>query len=95
MKITDSTVVSQNPAQAPNSILTIEEVARELKCSRSHVYNIINNQVPGVKPMPVICLGRKKLVRRGALEAWKVANETNALNDATLGREPVVNTVGA
>src|SRR2546422_468478 len=57
MKITDSTVVSenaaavsQNPAQAPNSILTIEEVARELKCSRSHVYNIINNQVPGVKP---------------------------------------------
>ena len=94
MKITDSTVVSQNPAQAPNSILTIEEVARELKCSRSHLYNIINGRVPGVKPMPVICLGRKKLVRRGALEAWKVASETNAL-DATLGREPVVNTVGA
>ena len=44
--------------------------------------------------MPAICLGRKKLVRRGALEAWKVANESNVL-DATLAPEPVINTVDA
>ena len=95
MKLTDPTVVSQNPVQAADSFLTIEEVACELRCSRSHVYNIINGQVRGVKPLPTICLGRKKLVRRGAFETWKVASETNALDDATLGREPVVNTVGA
>jgi excisionase family DNA binding protein len=94
MKTTEPTPASQNAVASANSILTIEEVARELKCSKSHVYNINNGRVPGVKPMPTICLGRKKLVRRGALDAWKVANETNAL-DATLGDEPVVNTVGA
>ena len=94
MKITDSAIDSRSAVSSANSVLTIEEVARELKCSRSHVYNIINGRVPGVKPMPAICLGRKKLVRPAALEAWKVANETNALG-ATLGREPVVNTVDA
>ena len=77
-----------------DSILTIDEVALELKCSRSHVYNLINSRVPGVKPLPVIALGRKKLVRREALEVWKLANETNPLG-ASLAAEPNINTVDA
>ena len=94
MKVIDCVSTSPSMAASTDSILTIEQVAQALKCSKSHVYNIINGRVPGVKPLPVICLGRKKLVRRAALEAWKLANELNSI-DATLGREPVVNTVGA
>ena len=94
MKVIDCVSTSPSMADSTDSILTIEQVAQELKCSKSHVYNIINGRVPGVKPLPVIYLGRKKLVRRAALEAWKLANELNSI-DATLGREPVVNTVGA
>src|SRR5689334_16327870 len=81
-------------SNSADSILTVDEVARELHCSRSHLYNIINGAVGGVRPLPVICLGRKKLIRRSALEAWKLANEANTL-DATLGGEPVINTVDA
>jgi len=56
-------------------------------------YNILKNRVPGISPLPHIALGRKKLVRRAALEAWKRVNENNA--SATLGTEPVINTVDA
>ena len=83
-----------NPSNPLGSVLTIPEVATELRCSRSHVYNILNNRVPGVCPLPFIGLGRKKLVRRAALEAWKLASENNGL-DATLAPGPEVNTVGA
>ena len=76
-----------------DSVLTIPEVAADLRCSRSHVYNILKNRVPGISPLPHIALGRKKLVRRAALEAWKRVNENNA--SATLGTEPVINTVDA
>ena len=99
MKVTDanSTHVSQTAISSTDSILTVEQVARELKCSKSHVYNIINNRVAGVKPLPVICLGRKKLVRRSSFEAWKRVNEANTLGalDATIGAEPEINTVDA
>jgi len=95
MKVIDCVSTSPSMAASTDSILTIEQVAQGLKCSKSHVYNIINGRVPGVKkPLPVICLGRKKLVRRAALEAWKLANELNSI-DATLAAEPVINTVDA
>ncbi len=79
---------------ATDPVLTVTEVARELKCSKAHVYNLINNRVRGVKPLPTISLGRKKLVRRRSFEAWKRANEANTLGDI-LVTEPEINTVGA
>jgi excisionase family DNA binding protein len=75
-------------------VLTVQEVARELKSSKSHVYNLINGKVTGVLPLPVISLGRKKLIRRRAFEAWKLANEAN-VPGAILNAEPVFNTVDA
>lgn len=57
-----------------NSVLTVVEVARELRCSRAHVYHAINGKVPGVYPLPAISLGRRRLIRRSTLEAWKQAN---------------------
>ena len=79
---------------AIDNVLTVDEVAQELKCSKSHVYNLINNRVAGVKPLPTISLGRKKLIRRSAFEAWKRANEANGLG-GTLPAEPNINTVDA
>ena len=60
-------------------ILTIPEVAEDLRCSKAHVYNIVNGKVPGVRRLPVIVLGRRKLVRRASLERWKCANEQGGL----------------
>ena len=56
-------------------ILTVEEVAVELRCSKAHVYNAIAGKVDGVYPLPAISMGRRKLVRRRALEQWIRMNE--------------------
>jgi len=76
-----------------DEILTAAEVAAELRCSKAHVYNTIAGKVEGVSPLPAICMGRRKLVRRSALEEWKRANE-NAGPDGNMGSSSAVNTVG-
>jgi excisionase family DNA binding protein len=58
-----------------SEILSIPEVAKNLRCSKAHVYNAINGKVSGVSRLPAIAMGRKKLVRRASFEAWKQANE--------------------
>jgi len=71
----DSNTVS---SPQPPSVLTIEEVAHELKCSKAHVCNLLNGRVRGATPLPCICLGRRKLVRKSSLEHWLRNNEHNA-----------------
>lgn len=56
-------------------ILTAEDVASELRCSKAHVYNVINGKVTNVSRLPSICVGRRKLIRRSSLERWKSLNE--------------------
>jgi len=70
-----------------NQVLTVAEVAEELRCSKAHVCNIINGKVVGVLRLPVICLGRRRLVRRETLEEWKKANEMRQL-DGNIGPSP-------
>lgn len=65
-------------SQEHDAILTVDEVAANLRCSKAHVYNTINGKVPGISPLPVIGMGRRKLVRRNALEQWKRDNEHTA-----------------
>jgi hypothetical protein len=65
---------------AGDEILTVAEVAIELRCSRAHVYNAIAGKVEGVRPLPAISMGRRKLVRRSSLEVWKRENETGILS---------------
>jgi predicted DNA-binding transcriptional regulator AlpA len=60
-----------------DSILTAKEVAAELRCSKAQVYRLMNGAVPSVRPIPTLPLGRKKVVMRSSLEAWKLANEQN------------------
>lgn len=64
-----------------DAILTVPEVAADLRCSKPHVYNAINGKVPGVSVLPAITMGRRRLVRRSSLERWKVDNERNQSAD--------------
>lgn len=61
--------------EARDEILTAADVAADLRCSKAHVYNVINGKVAGVTPLPAIAMGRRRLVRRSSLERWKGANE--------------------
>ena len=62
-----------------DEILTVAEVAIELRCSKAHVYNAISGKLGGVQ-LPAISMGRRKLVRRSSLELWKRENETRILS---------------
>jgi excisionase family DNA binding protein len=76
-----------------DEILTVAEVAIELRCSKAHVYNAIAGKVEGVSALPAISMGRRKLVRRGALEQWKKLNETGG-GDANMASSSAIDTVG-
>ena len=67
---TDSGVIDRE-----HGILTVIEVARELRCSKSHVSNLIRGKVPGVQPLPSVPLGRRRLVRKSSLHEWIRTNE--------------------
>jgi len=62
-----------------NEILTAKEVADELRCSKAQVYKLMNGEVKERTVLPHLALGRKKVVRRASLEAWKRANEIGAI----------------
>jgi len=59
----------------PDGVLTVDEIANELRCSKAHVYNAINGKVSGVSALRVIQMGRRVLVRRSSFEIWKKENE--------------------
>jgi hypothetical protein len=71
-------------------VLTIPEVAAELRCSKAHVYNVINGKVTGVSSLPAIPMGRRKLVLRSTLDRWKCANERGRIENAILAPSPKV-----
>ena len=56
-------------------ILTVRDVALELRCSVDHVYHVINGKVKNVSRLPAIAMGRRKLIQRDSLEEWKKSNE--------------------
>src|SRR5580704_2048652 len=55
---------------APLALLTINEVARELRCSRAHLYNVLAGKVESLPPLPVFHIGRRAYIRRAQLQAW-------------------------
>jgi excisionase family DNA binding protein len=56
-------------------VLTVRDVALELRCSVDHVYRVINGKVKYVSRLPAIPIGRRKLIQRDTLEDWKKTNE--------------------
>jgi hypothetical protein len=77
----------QNPG-----ILTADEIAAELRCSKAQAYRLMNGAVAGINPLPTIALGRKRVVMRSSFEAWKRANEQNRV---TVTGDSEVNAVDA
>jgi excisionase family DNA binding protein len=60
---------------AHHSVLTVPEVARELRCSKAHVHHLISGRVAGVRPLPSLWLGRRRLILRASFDEWVRANE--------------------
>jgi excisionase family DNA binding protein len=63
-------------------LLTVVEVAAELRCSKAHVSKAIAGKLPHVTPLPAIPMGRRKLVRRAALLKWIEENERAMLSES-------------
>ena len=59
-----------------SEILTINEVADVLRCSKAQVCNVLRGRVQGLPRLTHFSLGRRKLVRREWLEAWMEENKT-------------------
>ena len=81
---------TQRRESAPHGVLTVPEVADELRCSKAHVHNLINGKVSGARPLPALWLGRRRLVCRTSLDAWITTNE-----HATIRSSPEVDAAGA
>ena len=56
-------------------VLTVRDVALELRCSVDHIYRVINGKVKNVSKLPAIPIGRRRLIQRDTLEDWKKTNE--------------------
>ena len=72
--MTDSAQSKQRDA-----ILTAREVAAELRCSKSHVYKLLNGEVAGLSVLSHLALGRKKVVPRSAFQKWVHQNITGMI----------------
>jgi excisionase family DNA binding protein len=66
------------PLPDDDPLLTLAQVARELRCSKGHVQNLIHGRVARTRPLPSIALGRRRLVRFTRLREWVRANEQTA-----------------
>jgi excisionase family DNA binding protein len=88
----DATESIRRGRMTTNEILTVAEVAVELRCSKAHVYNMIAGKVDGVGALPAISMGRRKLVRRVALTQWMATNETAA--DGNIASSSAIDTGG-
>jgi hypothetical protein len=64
------------PNAVVSQILTLEEVAGILRCSKTHVSNVLNGRVPGVPKLTHLAMGRRKLIRREWLDRWMEENKT-------------------
>jgi len=61
---------------AQQYILTLEEAAEILRCSKTHVSNALNGKIPGTPRLPHFSMGRRKLIRREWLEQWMESNKS-------------------
>jgi hypothetical protein len=67
-----------SPSVLPFDLLTLDDVARLLHCSKAHVSNAVNGRLQGCSPIPTVALGRRRLVRRETLIDWIARNERAA-----------------
>ena len=68
-------------ARVVDPVLTMQEVAQDLRCSKSQVSRLLNGEVKGVTRLPHIALGRRRVVLQSVLEAWKRRNLSGMIPD--------------
>ena len=62
-------------------LFTIREIAHYLRCSKTHVGNLMLERVPGTPPLVHLTIGRKKVVRRDRY-ACRTSTSIHAVNNA-------------
>ena len=67
-----------------SEVVSINEIAKILGCSKAHVYNAINGKIEGVTRIPAMNMGRRKIVRRASFEAWRYGNEVGQTKHAEI-----------
>ena len=67
-----------NQAIAGRDVLTLREVAAILRCSKTHVSNVVNGKVHGVPTLTHVRMGRQIMIRSSWLHDWMETNKTSA-----------------
>jgi hypothetical protein len=57
-------------------ILTLNEVAKRLRCSKAHAAKLLNGEIRGLPPLTHIAMGRRKVVKSEWLENWMDSQKT-------------------
>jgi len=52
------------------NILTLNEAARQVRCSKAYLRKVLAGKLPDVPPPPVFHIGSKVLIREEALTEW-------------------------
>jgi excisionase family DNA binding protein len=58
-----------------SNIFTVKEVAEILRCSKTHVANVLSGKVSGIPPLTHLSMGRRKLIRKEWLDHWLETNK--------------------
>jgi excisionase family DNA binding protein len=69
---------SESQAVRPRDVLTLREVATILRCSKTHVSNLVNGKFEGVPTLTHVRMGRRIMIRSSWLNDWMEANKTGA-----------------
>lgn len=70
--------------ETSQNILTIKEVAIILRCSKTHVANVLSGKVDGLPRLTHLNLGRRKLVRREWLDRWMEMNKVDGIQQRSI-----------
>jgi excisionase family DNA binding protein len=57
-------------------VLTLQEAASIVRCSKAHIQNVVRGLVANVPQLPCLRVGRRVLIRRESLERWIAAIES-------------------
>jgi excisionase family DNA binding protein len=66
-----------NTRQEPQ-VLTLDEAALLMRCSKAHVQNVVRGRVANLPALPCVRVGRRVLIRRESLDRWLAGIESPA-----------------
>ena len=64
--------------ESATRILTINEVAEVLRCSKGHVLKALAGRIAGVPQLAHLSLGRRKLVPKEWFDQWLIESKSRS-----------------